>query len=136
MEETESAFIGTGWGWPPTFSSGLNEVGMTSGTEDINKSLEILLGTTLGERMMHPSFGCNMEKLLYEPITTTLRNYMKTLVDNAVLYFESRITLDNVNLEHDETNGIIKFHIEYTVTGTNTRTNLVYPFYLEEGTNL
>ena len=136
MDKENSAFIGIGWSWPPQFDADLVGVNMTSGKEDINKSLEILLSTTIGERMMQPGYGCNTEKLLFEPLTTTLKSTMERLVKDAILFYESRIELDRVEIDHDDLNGVINFHLEYTIRGTNNRINLVYPFYLEEGTNL
>lgn len=132
----DSPFLGTGWSWPPQFNPNNGEVDMTSGVEDINNSLRILLSTTIGERMMHPSFGCETDRLLYEPITVTLRNYMKVLVNDAILFYEPRIILNKVLVDHDELNGIIQFTVDYTITGTNSRTNLVFPFYLNEANNL
>lgn len=136
MDTEDSQFLGTGWSWPPEFSAEKVAVNMTSGREDVDKSLEILLSTTIGERMMHPGFGCNTEKLLFEPLTTTLKSSMERMVRDAILFYEPRIILNGLELDHDDENGVINFHLEYTITGTNTRINLVYPFYLEEGTNL
>ncbi|MCB0636514.1 MAG: GPW/gp25 family protein, partial [Lewinella sp.] len=69
-------FLGTGWSFPPTFQKSAPGVDMTTGEPDIDRSLEILLGTALGERVMLPEYGCNMEDLLFEPIDTGLQTVM------------------------------------------------------------
>ena len=106
---------------------------MISDEPDIGSSLEILLSTDVGERVMQPRYGCDMHRLLFEPLDTTLRAYMKDLIWTAILYFEPRIILDDVILEPEPLEGRVVIEIRYTIAGTNTRNNFVYPFYIEEG---
>ena len=131
-----SSFLGTGWSFPPTFSKEGRKVMMTSDEDDINKSLEILFSTALGERLMRPKYGANLERFLFEPITETLKTHMKDLINDAILYHEARIKLIDLTLESFETEGRIDITLEYEIKGTNSRYNYVYPFYLEEGTNI
>ena len=135
MAESRS-FLGTGWSFPPTFVQSSHSVAMTSDEEDIRASLEILLSTTIGERVMQPKYGCNLHRLLFEPLDTTLQAYMKDLIKTAILYFEPRIILDDVILEPEPLEGRVVIEIHYTIAGTNTRNNFVYPFYIEEGTQV
>ncbi len=132
----DRSFLGTGWSFPPTFRRSTRSVEMLSDEYDIQSSLEILLSTRVGERVMQPKYGCNMEKLLFEPLDTTLQAYMKDLIRTAILYFEPRIILENVTLEPVVNEGRININIEFTVATTNTRNNFVYPFYLNEGTEI
>lgn len=131
-----SSFLGTGWSFPPTFNKESRGVVMTSDVEDINKSLEILFSTALGERLMQPKYGANLERFLFEPITETLKTYMKDLINDAILYHEARIKLLDLKLEAFELEGRIDITLEYMIKGTNSRYNYVYPYYLEEGTNI
>ncbi len=130
----EKSFLGTGWGFPPTFERSSRSVTLTSDEEDIRSSLEILLSTRVGERVMQPKYGCNMDRLVFEPLDTSLQAYMKDLIRTAILYFEPRIILDDVKLEPLPLEGRIDISIDYTVAATNTRSNFVFPFYKEEGT--
>lgn len=132
----EQAFLGRGWGFPPTFQKNSGTVRMSSDVEDIEESLSILLSTSVGERVMQPKYGCDMDQLLFEPLDTTLQAYMEDLIRTAILYFESRILLDAVILEPDPHEGIIYINIHYTVAATNTRYNFVYPFYKEGGIDI
>jgi phage baseplate assembly protein W len=131
-----NSFLGTGWSFPPTFSKESRGVVMTSDIEDINKSLETLFSTALGERLMQPKYGANLERFLFEPITETLKTYMKDLIKDAILYHEARIKLLDLKLKAFESEGRIDITLEYLVKGTNSRYNYVYPYYLEEGTNM
>ena len=130
----QPSFLGTGWGFPPTFDRSARGVEMIADEDDIRSSLEILLSTDVGERVMQPKYGCNLHRLLFEPLDTSLQAYMKDLIRTAILYFEPRIILDNVTLLPEPEEGRIVISIDYTIAGTNTRNNLVYPFYLTEGT--
>jgi len=127
------SFFGTGWDFPPTFLKGKNGVLMTSDQEDIEKSLHILLTTGIGERIMQPRYGCNMDRLLFEPLDTTMQAYMEDIVRTAVLYFEPRIILNSVVLVPLTQEGRIDIMVDYLITGNNSRYNFVYPYFLDEG---
>jgi len=130
-----SSFLGTGWGFPPTFDQTLGNVAMTSDVEDIHKSLEILLSTRPRERIMQSTYGCNMEELIFEPLTTTLKTYMKQLIQTAILYHEPRIKLNDVDLsESNDLEGLVLIKVDYTIRSNNSRFNFVYPFYKNEKT--
>jgi phage baseplate assembly protein W len=130
-----SSFYGTGWSFPPVFDNSLGEVELASNMVDIQDSLRILLSTRPGERIMQPSYGCNLDELLFEQLTTTLKTYMKYIIETAVLYHEPRVKLDKVNLsESNEEEGLILIQLEYTVRANNSRFNFVYPYYKNEKT--
>src|SRR6478735_6935044 len=99
MNNAVKSFLGTGWGFPPTFSSISPEVGMISNEADIKSSLEILLTTRQGERVMRPDYGCNLDELVFEPLTTTFKTYIKDLISTAILYYEPRIEVNRIDLD-------------------------------------
>lgn len=126
-------FLGKGWSFPPSFGSNGRFLEMTSDVEDIKKSLEILLSTAIGERIMQPTYGCNMEKLLFEPIDQNLKTYMADLIKTAILYHEPRIDVHQVSLAKSEAlSGVVDIRLDFTVRTTNSRYNFVYPFYTNE----
>jgi len=132
-----TSFLGTGWGFPPVFSKTKKGVLMTSDEEDIEKSLEILLSTSLGERIMHPGYGCDLSDLIFEPLNTALKTQISNLIEIAILYHEPRILLNKVTLESDaELEGVVNIMVDYTISATNSRHNYVYPFYKKEGTSI
>ncbi len=135
MDEQHS-FLGTGWSFPPTFHRSALAVEMIADEKDIESSLAILLSTDVGERVMQPRYGCNLHRLLFEPLDTSLQAYMKDLIKTAILYFEPRIILNDVTLEPDPEEGRILITVDYIVATTNTRNNFVFPFYKEEGTEV
>lgn len=126
-------FLGTGWAFPPTFTKPECSVKMVSDEEDIHESLTILLSTALGERVMEPTYGCNMQKLLFEPMSTTFFTYVEDLIKNAILFNEPRIDLNDIEIiSSGQLEGVLEVHLTYTIRATNSRYNYVYPFYLTE----
>lgn len=133
----ERAFIGRGWSFPPSFDNKTGTVKMVTDEQDIAEGLQILLATRPGERIMQPSYGCNLDVLLFESLTTTLITYVEELIRTAILYHEPRIALDRVKINTENAfEGVVLIEIDYTTLNFNSRFNLVYPFYLEEGTDV
>ncbi|HVX49773.1 MAG TPA: GPW/gp25 family protein [Chitinophagaceae bacterium] len=131
------SFLGTGWRFPPAFDAGTGAAELTSDEEDIQQSLQILLSTHKGERIMLPRYGCNLDEMLFEPMTTTFKTYIREMIKTAILYYEARIDLKNVTIDDSRaTEGIIIVELDYTIRTTNSRYNFVYPFYIKEGTEL
>jgi phage baseplate assembly protein W len=131
----DPSFLGSGWSFPPSFSDGGAEVEMVSGAKDIHQSLQILLSTQLGERVMHEDFGCDLNHVLFEEIDQGLLNDINRIVSDAILYHEPRISLDKLDVsENADHPGLLLISIEYSIRSTNSRFNMVYPFYLNEAT--
>ena len=138
MADSEAPeFLGRGWGFPPRFLEPGREVRVAEGEEDIRQSLLILLGTRPGERPMHPAFGCGLNDFVFDLLDESLRTEIADVVERAVLFFEPRISLEAVAVHVDDpAAGRLSIHLDYRIRATNTRSNLVYPFYVHEGTNL
>ncbi|MEO6548946.1 MAG: GPW/gp25 family protein [Ferruginibacter sp.] len=130
-------FLGKGWSFPPTFIPAWQGVEMTEGVEDIQRSLQILLTTRVGERIMQPKYGCNMDEMVFEPLSTTTKTIMKDKIQTAILYFEPRIDVIAISMDTtNELEGEVLIEIEYLVRVTNSRFNFVFPYYINEGTEL
>jgi len=135
--KVNKSFLGTGWGFPPTFSKDNLQVDMLSDVEDIQSSLEILLSTRQGERIMLHKYGCNLNEMVFEPMTTTFKTYIKDMIQTAILFYEPRIDVQKIILDDSrDLEGVIVVIIEYIIRSTNSRYNFVYPFYKNEGTQV
>jgi len=102
---------------------------------DIEQSLRILLSTSIGERVMQPLYGCNLRDYQFEPLSSTYIGFLTDLVERAILFFEPRIIVENVEVEPDPeefATGKIIIAITYVIAATNTRYNFVFPFYRNE----
>ncbi len=133
----ELPFLGQGWSFPPSFNRTTSGVEMLEGEADIVSSLEVLLSTAQGERVMLPQYGCNLDELMFENLDTRMKTLMADKVESAILYHEPRIELEKVFLEESvELDGVVLINIVYRVKTTNSRFNLVFPYYKLEGTDI
>ena len=130
--ENNSAFLGTGWSFPPTFNRDNSTVEMVSEESDIIQSLEIILSTRPNERIMQPDFGCDLSQYLFEELSQSLITGIRGIISDAILYHEPRIDLNNIDITESQESGLLLISITYRVRTTNSRFNLVYPFYLNE----
>jgi phage baseplate assembly protein W len=133
---SQNSFLGTGWAFPPAFDETTGTCEMVSDYTDIEQSLNILLSTALGERVMQPQFGCDLQPYLFQPLNPSLIGYLKDRVKNAILYYESRITIQTLEVTADNSTDLIEGRFEisltYTVVQTNTRLNYVYNYFQNE----
>ncbi|PRC93449.1 Phage baseplate assembly protein W [Solimicrobium silvestre] len=110
---------------------------MVSAEKDIKQSLLIILSTNLGERVMQPSFGCGLKSQIYENINESTLTVLKDLIQRAILFYEPRVKLESIYTDISAAyEGRLDFTIVYDIITSNTRHNIVYPFYLREGTDV
>jgi phage baseplate assembly protein W len=129
----EKAFLGTGWAFPLRVDP-RGEIAMASHEEDVRQAIKIIIGTALGERVMRPDFGSGLQRLVFEPVSTTTVSLVKHQVEQALIEWEPRIDLEEVRVTTDPaTRNLLLIEVDYRVRATNTFYNLVYPFYLIEG---
>jgi len=126
------AFLGVGFGFPLAVRGGKAE--MVAYDEDVRQAVRIILLTDRGERLMRPDFGAGLNAFLFEPVNATTLNAVKTRVEEALVDWESRIDVISIVVSADPAHtGTLLIDITYRVRLTNTVGNLVYPFYLGEG---
>lgn len=128
-----NGFLGRGWGFPPHFSKRQKGVGMVSDEEDIAESLKIIFSTRVGERFLHPDFGTDFSYFQFNPVDLSARTLMKEWIEEAIVMFEPRVEPVSVSIDTDHNEGKLLIDIQYEIKATNSRHNLVLPFYLEEG---
>jgi phage baseplate assembly protein W len=134
MDDTP-LFLGRGFGFPPSFAHG--QARMVEDEQDIHESLLILFGTLPGERVLQPGYGLDLHPLLFEPLTTTLRTLLADRIMTTLLIHEPRIrVLDLVVDDSLALEGLLQIRLEYSIRSTNTRFNLVYPYYRGDANEL
>lgn len=133
-------FLGRGLGFPPTFKKSVpagGDIVMVEGALDIQQSLQILLSTRPGERVLQPDFGCNLDTMLFEPLTLSLLSLMRDTVKTAIIRHEPRIIVNDVRIDASgQLEGTVMIQVDYTIRSNNSRFNFVFPFYIQEGTDV
>ena len=127
-------FLGRGWKFPLKFENG--SVAMSEAEEDVDESLRILLGTYPGERLMRPDYGCRLRDYCFRNYEESTIVQLDEEIRNAIDNFEPRVTVENTDYKMDDVNDILQIIVDYKVIATNSRRNLVYPFYINEGTDI
>jgi phage baseplate assembly protein W len=126
-------FLGIGWKFPVQLD-GQREIALSSYEEDIREAIWIILSTVPGERLMRPDFGCGIHEHVFAPNNTRTAGLVRFHVEEALNRWEPRIDLQEVKVEADPSNpAVLLISIDYQVRSTDSRFNLVYPFYLERG---
>lgn len=129
----KNTFLGSGWSFPITFNAHNATVDMVSNDACIEQNMIMLLSTRQGERLMYPAYGHQLYQMIYEDIDETLLYRMKEHIYYIFMIHEPRVTLEDVAITFkDEKENIIYIELQYLIRETNTRTNLVYPYYLIE----
>jgi phage baseplate assembly protein W len=128
------AFLGVGWAFPPCPGEE-GDVALARYEEDIRQAIRIILGTDRGERLMRPDFGAGLNAFVFEPLNQTTCHLVKTRVQEALTEWEPRIDVVKLDVRPGGVRNELSIELTYRVRGTNAMQNLVYPFYLLEGTS-
>jgi phage baseplate assembly protein W len=131
-------FLGVGWSFPlEVVSAGeqdnakAGELRIAEYEESVRQSIWLILGTSKGERVMRPDFGCGIYDLVFETNSASSAGRIEEEVRNALLFFEPRIDVLEVRVENDGRGEVLMISIDYQIRATDNMFNLVYPFYLE-----
>ncbi|MGB4862358.1 MAG: GPW/gp25 family protein [Tepidiformaceae bacterium] len=130
----ENMLIGRGWGFP----LGVDATGglsLSSGQAEIEEAIAIIIGTSPGERVMRPTFGCKIHELVFAPNNDETLGLARRHVEEALGMWEPRIEVRSVIVSADAAEadrGRLNIEVTYTVRGTKDARSLVYPFYLIE----
>jgi phage baseplate assembly protein W len=129
-----NAFLGRGWKFPIQVDETTGRIMMSEFEEDIAESIRIIIGTAKGERVMRPSFGSGIQKFLFGLADSTTMNSLKSDVKESIIEWESRVDDIEVEAELDRNeSGRLLVTVKYKVRSTNNMHNLVFPYYIHEG---
>lgn len=125
-------FLGQGWNFPIQPDAEAGGIAVAAYGTSIPQAIWMILATAPGERLMRPDFGCDIHDLVFAVNDATTASRVAAEVRRALVLWEPRIELLDVTAAPDlaAANRLL-IRIEYQVRATNSRYNLVYPFYLE-----
>lgn len=99
----------------------------------VRESIQIILRTRPGERLMRPEFGGGLESMLNEQNTLTVRQQIKDLVADALARWELRIVVDQIevwDVADDPTR--VRAEIRYRLKRTGQPQNVGLTLALEQ----
>ena len=138
MDPITASHLGIGWAFPVAHQAGADAPGSEPPAfararheESVRQAIWIILSTARGERVMRPDFGCALDELLFAPNDATTRGMAESAVREALLRWEPRIDVLRVaaSAEGAQRERLL-IGVDYRVRKTDSRINLVYPFYL------
>ncbi|HWT34875.1 MAG TPA: GPW/gp25 family protein [Paraburkholderia sp.] len=127
--------LGVGWSFPVELTDANGEatpIAVARYEDSVRQSIIIILSTARGERVMRPRFGCDLHQLVFAVNNVTTQSMAAWHVREALEEWEPRIDVLRVDAagsgDYDEE---LLIDIDYRVRLTDSRYNLVYPFYLD-----
>lgn len=127
------AILGNGMCFPLAVDKLTGRIKEASYDENVKQSIKLILGTSKGERVMRPEFGCDIKKFLFESYSYGVAVQIKDVVQRALNKWEPRINQVNIEVEESSQAGAVIIKVDYFVIKTNNQFNLVFPFFLSEG---
>jgi phage baseplate assembly protein W len=123
-------FLGTGWRFP-ILPDEAGRLGYAVGEQSIEHCLRALLLTGTGERVMRPDFGTRAPESVFAPGSMQNLRDLENSIAEAVRTYEPRVELDEVRAEADPAEeSRVTVSVVYRIRRSNTKANLVFPFYL------
>ncbi len=126
----EAKLFGKGISFPLRIGSE-GRLAWSTGAQNIRESVQVILLTALGERMMLPQFGCGLQDYLFEPNTVTTRRMIEDTVRQALGHWEPRINLQSVVVEEDpqsSTAATVTISYQLVATQAQERVSLTVTF--------
>ncbi|MGG6313692.1 GPW/gp25 family protein [Paenibacillus macerans] len=122
-------FLGRGWRFP--FAVQRGSILGSDGEDSIRESVMLILSTARGERVMRPDFGCRLNELVFAPNNMSTATLIRSFIEEALLNWEPRIEVEDITVTPRSDQPVLDVSIDYSIKASNSKYNLVYPFFLE-----
>lgn len=126
----DKRFLGTGMKFPPQIDAATGRFMLSSAEQKVKESVYLILMTNRSERWMRPDFGGDLLSYTFMDTSITMLSIMSSRIRELLLTQEPRISNVDVNITPENRSGCLIVNIDYTVIASNTRDNMVFPFYL------
>lgn len=126
----DQRFLGTGMKFPPQIDKSTGRFMLSSGADSVKESVYLILMTHRGERWLVPEFGSRLMSYTFMDTSPTMLGVMSGDLRSLLLEQEPRIAEVQIDIDTETKPGCLLVNIGYTIIQTNTRENLVFPFYL------
>jgi phage baseplate assembly protein W len=101
--------------------------------ELVAQSIQQIVLTSPGERIMRPDFGCNAYAFVFENNDEILEELIRSEVTGAVGKYEPRATVQNVTTERDRSQIIVTIQFVVNLTGKQAKVSV--PLETNQGTS-
>lgn len=105
-------------------------IALSSGVDDVDEAIRLILSTTPGERRIRPEFGCDLHQFVFHSLTASTLGHIDRAIRLALNRWEPRITVEAIAFTPDRDAATLFVEITYRTRATNSVRNLIYPFYV------
>ena len=117
-----------GWKFPPSFNKFSKSVDVVDNENSIKESLYILLSTIPGERLMELDYGCDIQSILFKPLDLNVKTFLSNNIKSAILRWEPRIEVTNIDINGETTEGRLNILISYKIKVNGKNDNLDFQY--------
>lgn len=126
----DKKFLGSGMKFPPQINQATGRFMTSSAEQSVKESIYLILMTQRTERFARPDYGSTLMSYTFMDTNITALNMMKRDLSEQILTQEPRISDVEITTDTQTKEGCLIVNIDYVVSATNQRDNLVFPFYL------
>ena len=94
-----------------------NDVNVVEDVIAIKRAVRNLVQTNFYDRPFHPELGCGVKELLFENFTPMTKVFLQRKIEEVLLNYEPRITLQNVAVDDDQDKNRLVVDIYFYVVG-------------------
>lgn len=121
--------LGSGLDFPVAFKQG--KLTTAGGVESVYAALRMLFVTPTGTRFFLPEYGCDLHRLLFEPLNETTAQLARVFAQEAVLTWIPRISRVHLEARINYEQGSIELHVYFWLLNHPTEESFIWPFYLD-----
>jgi len=122
--------LGAGMKFPPQIDPGTGRFAVSAREQSVRESVYLILMTNRGERWLEPGFGSQVTRYTFMDTSPTMMRLMSDELRELLLTQEPRISDVKIEIDPEIREGCLLVDIQYTVAASNSRENIVFPFYL------
>ncbi len=130
----DKKFLGCGMKFPPQVNAATGRFMTSAAEQSVKESIYLILMTQRTERFARLDYGSNLMSYTFMDTNMTALNMMRRDLSEQILTQEPRISDVSITMDTQTKEGCLIVNIDYTVSATNQRDNLVFPFYLNAET--
>lgn len=128
---SDNDFLGTGMKFPIQIDPATGRIRTASKEQSVKESIYLILMTRQGERLVNPRFGSRVDDYVFMDVSATNLTILRASLTNTILSQEPRVSEVTIGVEPQLSEGRLIVNVDYVLAGSNTRDNLVFPFYLD-----
>ena len=122
-------FVGHGFAFPMGVDA-QGGISMVGGSDNIDRSIRLIMGTAYGERPMRPEFGCGIHDLVFDSTSLELLGQVQAQVMASLRRWETRADILEVTATYGDDPSVINIQVRYRIKGNYDPRNLLVPFYV------